>query len=555
MPGIVGDVDMNQFCCPLTNLAAMAGAAAGSAVGNPFGGVDGAAMEPGAVTISGWVIDPDTTGPVPVHVYVDGRWGGAFTANASRPDVGGAYPGWGNLHGYRARVAAGPGRHQVCAYAINVGSGTTNPLLGCRDVVPNPFGAFEVAVSRTSGSLSVSGWAMDPDTVSPIDVHVYVDGRWTRAVTASDDRPDVALTYPGAGGLHGWHLDLAAVAGGARQVCVYAINVGVGDTNPLIGCRSIEVLVGVPTGNIDAVRAGFGSVELSGWALDPDTAAPIDVHVYVDGRWGGATTANGDRPDVALVYPLYGPLHGFRLHIEGVGAGRHTVCAYGINVAAGSTNPSLGCRDVTVSGDPVGSLDGVGTVGGLRVGGWAIDPDTTAPVAVHVYVDGRWAGQGAANRDRPDVGAAFPAYGSAHGYEVGVPDPADGVHQVCVYALSVGPGINTRLGCQTVTIARTPFGSVDSTVREAGGVRLQGWVIDPDSTGPVSVHVYVDGGWGGAYTADVDRPDVGTAYPWAGPTHGFDVTVPLPTGGHRVCVYAINLGAGSTNPLLACRFV
>jgi hypothetical protein len=51
-------------------------------------------------------------------------------------------------------------------------------------------------------------------------------------------------------------------------------------------------------------------LRVSGWAIDPDTAAPIDVHTYVDGAFAGATRADQPRPGVGNGYPGYGPNHG-----------------------------------------------------------------------------------------------------------------------------------------------------------------------------------------------------------------------------------------------------
>src|ERR1700712_259267 len=65
-----------------------------------------------------------------------------------------------------------------------------------------------------------------------------------------------------------------------------------------------------PVGNVD----GFGydgRLVVSGWTFDPETAAPIDVHAYVDGRLAAVATADGPRYDVAGVYSSYGPLHGW----------------------------------------------------------------------------------------------------------------------------------------------------------------------------------------------------------------------------------------------------
>ena len=100
-----------------------------------------------------------------------------------------------------------------------------------------------------------------------------------------------------------------------------------------------------------------------------------------------------------------------------------------------------------------------------------------------------------------------------------------------------------------------PYGSVDLAEGQAGGVHLAGWSIDPDTSGPVQVHVYVDGTWTAAVTADGDRPDVGTTHPGYGDAHGFDATLPLRAGKHTVCVYGINVGPVAANHSLGCRAV
>jgi len=103
------------------------------------------------------------------------------------------------------------------------------------------------------------------------------------------------------------------------------------------------------------------------------------------------------------------------------------------------------------TGSPFGSLDVVtGNTGSVRVQGWAIDPDTVSPVQVHVYVDGASLAT-TAGVVRPDVGAAFPAYGDGHGYDVTL-GAAPGAHRVCAYAINVGAGANTALGCRNVSV-------------------------------------------------------------------------------------------------------
>ena len=47
-----------------------------------------------------------------------------------------------------------------------------------------------------------------------------------------------------------------------------------------------------------------------GWAIDPDTDAPIGIHAYVAGS-GSAHVADSARRDLAAVFPAYGDAHGF----------------------------------------------------------------------------------------------------------------------------------------------------------------------------------------------------------------------------------------------------
>ena len=240
-----------------------------------------------------------------------------------------------------------------------------------------------------------------------------------------------------------------------------------------------------PFGSLDSVvPSPDRRITASGWAIDPDTNDPLDVHVYIDGAFATVVRADQSRPDVAAVVPGYGDAHGYSAVVAGVTPGVHQVCTYAINAGPyGTTNPQLGCASVTVPGDPFGSMESaVATPGGARVVGWAIDPDTTAPVAVHVYVDGQWAGATSAAVARPDVATVYPWAGAGHGYDVTLPT-AGGSHQVCTYAINTGATgtQNPRLGCATVVVDGSPLGSFDAAVATAGGVEVGGWAFDPDT--------------------------------------------------------------------------
>ena len=312
---------------------------------DPVGSLDlVAAVGGNAVRVQGWALDPDTTDPIMVHVYVDGQPTGTL-ANQSRPDVGAAFPGWGDSHGFLVDIPVAEGPHSVCAWAINQPVGY-NPLLGCSNVTvvnSSPIG-FVDSVRATQSSVIVSGWALDRDVSGPIQVHVYIDAQATGLV-ADGPRPDIAAAFPGQGPGHGFSAEIPTAAG-THRVCIYAINQPV-STNPTLGCTTVTVVNATPVGFLDQVTGSAGSVSLAGWALDADTTAPLQMHVYIDGQFAGAVPADGSRPDVGAAYPGQGALHGFSGAFA-VPAGNHIVCAYAINQPAGF-NPTIGCRTVTSS--------------------------------------------------------------------------------------------------------------------------------------------------------------------------------------------------------------
>jgi hypothetical protein len=348
---------------------------------------------------------------------------------------------------------------------------------------------------------------------------------------------------------HGIDLALPAAIG-THEVCVYGINVGRG-MNKLLGCSSITVSQSPdPVGQMEDIFPEPGGFRVRGWAVDPNTSDPLNVHIY-RGSSGTAVQTTVRRDDILAQYPNASVTSGFDAHVDAP-AGAAAVCAYGINVGWG-VNTTLGCRSVQIlSGNPFGGIDTAVTGSTIRVRGWAIDPDTTASIDVHFYIDGVGTA-GRADIDRPDVGDVYPGYGPRHGIDASF-EVAPGVHQVCAYGINRGPGGNALLGCRQVTaVDPSPFGGT-SVTEDQTGIRLQGWTIDPDSTEALTIHVYVDGIGTAIARADVLRPDVARAYPSAGGAHGIDLRFALAKGSHTVCTYAINVGPGA-NRLLGCQSV
>jgi hypothetical protein len=313
--------------------------------GSPHGSLDVVIGGSQQVRARGWALDPDTLAASSVRLTVDGGSFGTWPANASRPDVGAAFPGFGDDHGFDISAPVIPGFHQVCAIAVNTGIGS-DVALGCRTVnvgTGSPVGNIDRVGTTGPTTITVSGWDLDPDTTAPIPVDVYVDGHGAR-YTAGGSRPDLAVAFPGQGTNHGFDLAIPTTPG-THNVCAYAINTGPG-TNALLGCRSVTMPTGSPQGAADAIVGGHGQVTVRGWALDPDTAASIPVAVYV-GSAGAWYTANGTRADIAAAFPGYGPAHGYTQTIAAA-AGTANVCVFAINQGPGA-NALLRCQAVTIT--------------------------------------------------------------------------------------------------------------------------------------------------------------------------------------------------------------
>ncbi|MCL1801792.1 MAG: N-acetylmuramoyl-L-alanine amidase, partial [Promicromonosporaceae bacterium] len=210
-----------------------------------------------------------------------------------------------------------------------------------------PMGHIDIASSPSPGNIRIAGWAFDPDSVFPIDVHIYVNGNLLRGITANLNRPDIGSIF-GRPNANGFDLTFGAAAG-TNSVCVFAINVPPGP-NPSLGCRNVTVAGAVnrmPIGVLDTAQAAGRAIQVTGWAFDPDTSASIMVHTYINGALVGATLANQPRPDVAAAFGV-GVNHGFTATYP-AGPGQHTVCVWAINVPPdNAANPQLGCRTVTV---------------------------------------------------------------------------------------------------------------------------------------------------------------------------------------------------------------
>jgi hypothetical protein len=307
----------------------------------PFGSIDLAGQTPAGITVAGWAIDPDTTGPIGVDVYVDGART-RVAASLERADLAGF--GLGTAHGFSTTVPAARGVHTACVWMVNDGRGAVNISLGCRTIgVPSvdvPFGSFD-ALLRVPGGVQPLGWAIDPNTTDPVMLDVWVNNSGPARISTGTERPDVAAFFPGYGGQRGFGSTVAAPAG-LQKVCVWAYDVPMPGVNIQLGCRSI-VVSNDPFGALDVIARAPNGIRVGGWAIDPDTAGSIDMHIYVDGI-PTAVPTNVARNDIGALYPAYGSVHGFD-QVVAASPGSHQVCVAAANEGAGAS-VWLACRQV-----------------------------------------------------------------------------------------------------------------------------------------------------------------------------------------------------------------
>ena len=104
-----------------------------------------------------------------------------------------------------------------------------------------------------------------------------------------------------------------------------------------------------PFGRLDTLGSPApGQIRVRGWAADPsDPDGPITVHVLVNGRCVGSTTAHKYRPEVARANPGFGQHLGYDTTLAVADTGQVEVCTYA--VTTGRASALLGSRTTTVA--------------------------------------------------------------------------------------------------------------------------------------------------------------------------------------------------------------
>jgi hypothetical protein len=296
-----------------------------------------------------------------------------------------------------------------------------------------------------------------------------------------------------------------------------------------------------PRGNVDA----YSATNISGWVYDPDdTSRAINIHVYVDGRMIGDTSANLNRADLSSI-GLSSTRHGFDFQIPSpLATGTHTVDVYAINIGSG-INKKIGSGSIIISPPsplPVGHVD---IITDTYIQGWAYDPEnTSSSVSIEIYIDSEYIGSAPANRNRPDL-SSIGLTNTNHGFNISLPSSINpGTHTIDIYAFS-DKRIKIGSGIITVQDTHSPIGHIDNISFDS----TCGWVYDPDDENrPVLLHIYVGDDLHGSIEAGVYRSDL-SSIGLSNTNHGFCFRLTrdrIPYfGNYNMRVYAINIDSGS----------
>ena len=332
-----------------------------------------------------------------------------------------------------------------------------------------PLGNVEL-IADAAGGIRVKGWALDPETSSPIKVKVGSEGV-VREVLANRSRPDVGAFFPGKGPNHGFDYTFGPLSPGLHGICVWVDNtVGSGDDR-LLGCDNIVVSDGSPVGKLESVTTPAPrQITASGWAFDPSTSASSEVVVNVDGKLAARELADGNRPDIAKAFGR--ARSGFLVNI-GATPGTHQVCVGVFNTGFGKER-LLGCKNVTVAEStadhrPQGHLTAVTPTGpdSVRLTGVATDPDGTAGLKVRLDVDPGTAGS---------MSSVLAVSGGTFQADITGLDP--GLHTLCPVGLDIDGGVGVR-GDNEFVCGGAVMGDIG--VGTGGQAQNPTWVAPPTS--------------------------------------------------------------------------
>jgi len=256
-----------------------------------------------------------------------------------------------------------------------------------------PFGSFDTPLDSivVSGSIPVTGWALDDVDMDSVKIYRKKDGKLIYigdAVFVEGARPDVENSFPDYPWNYkaGWGYMLLTNClpnHGNGKLVLHIIANDCSGNSTTLGAKTITV------DNINAVKP-FGALDSPtqggpasgssfinwGWALTPPpNKIPINgatIKVYVDGVYLGHPHFNIYRADIANLFPNYANCKGaagyFSLDTTSYENGVHTI-QWTVTDNAGNTD-GIGSRYFTIENSTSGSQGAVLETADLPVDYW-----------------------------------------------------------------------------------------------------------------------------------------------------------------------------------------
>jgi FlaG/FlaF family flagellin (archaellin) len=501
------------------------------------------------LTVSGWALD--IKGITKIEVLIDGVVQGQAIYGDPRPDVASAFPGYKNSNaGFHYSLDTRKltnGSHTLAVRETSNDAAVT--ILSTKIINVTNLPAFGTLDSPTqdqkvTGTINVSGWALDGAGVTKLDV--LVDGVVKGQAVYNDVRPDVANAFPAYNNQNsGFHysLDTTSLSYGTHSITIRDTSLNGSQTN--IASKTINIPG--PIGNIDNPGQGQSVnsvVTVSGWALDIKGITKLEV--VIDGVVQDQAIYGNPRQDVASVFPVYKNSNaGFQYSLDTrkLTNGSHTLAIRETSNDAAVT--TLSTKTINVANLPAfGTLDSPTqdqkVTGTINVSGWALDG--AGVTKLDVLVDGVVKGQAVYNDARPDVANAFPAYNNQNSgfhYSLDTTSLSYGTHSITIRDTSLN-GSQTNIASKTINIP-SPIGNIDNPGQGQSVnsvVTVSGWALD--IKGITKLEVVIDGVVQGQAIYGDPRQDVASVFPvYKNSNAGFHYSLDtrkLTNGSHTLAV-------------------
>lgn len=178
----------------------------------------------------------------------------------------------------------------------------------------NPY--FRGSLDEASSEW-VRGWVIDlSQPAEPIEVQLYIDGRFAESRTADFPYPNLLSTRLTPNDRHGFFFYTPPLETGEHEARVYAVHEsasGERQTLSLIGSPLKFQIVSLPAAPFFRGWLDLANAEVvRGWVADILVpTAHVDVHLYIDGRFIESRKADYPRPDLQARGFFEDDRHGF----------------------------------------------------------------------------------------------------------------------------------------------------------------------------------------------------------------------------------------------------